>query len=364
MVLTGCSTCGKDPAGSAAPGDGGSAPPGVTVDPAGAPDDLSAGLPALRATFGLPGLAVAVFDSKRLLGQGADGVRKQGDATKVGVDDKWHLGSDTKAMTATLIGLFVERGQLSFSTTLAQAFAEDAATMDPAYRQVTLEMLLAHRGGAPGVVPPDIWTEMWKPGESRAQRLWAVREMLKRPPEVAPGTGFLYANAGYMMAGAALEVKTGVAPATAPDGVDQPWAHQVAGGQPVPVPPGPRSDNPPALGPAGTAHCSLRDWGKFLQAHLRGARGEAGLLSVETWKKLHTAPTGAEYALGWITVTRPWAGGAVLNHAGSNTMFYVTAWIAPLRDRALVVATNRGDQRAAAGADAALGPMIDKYLAP
>jgi D-alanyl-D-alanine carboxypeptidase len=371
-LVAGCSSC--DSRGTA-PGPIAPAVPGV--------DDLGPLLEPIRAQYDLPGLAAAVLDGSSVVALGASGVRKNGDGTGVTADDKWHLGSDTKAMTATLVALFVEGGELTWTMTLADLFGADG--VHPGYRAVTIEQLLAHRGGAPGAVPSDIWSEMWKPGVARDQRLAAVRAMLARPPAVAPGT-YTYANAGYMIVGAALELKAdrsweqlmrervftplGMsscgfgAPATPPDQIDQPWAHQVDGRAVVPVPPGPKSDNPPALGPAGTVPCNLRDWGRFLQLHLRGDRGEPGLLlSPATFTKLHTPWAGGDYALGWIVTEQPWADGRALTHSGTNTMFFATTWIAPNRNRILVAATNRGDDRGADGVDAAFGPLIEKYLA-
>jgi D-alanyl-D-alanine carboxypeptidase len=347
-------------------------------------DDLASQLEEIRDRHGLPGLAAAAFDSKMRLGGGATGVRKARAATSVTLDDRWHLGSCTKAMTATLLAIFVERGKLRWEATLAEALPVWAGTMHPDYRRVSLEMLLQHRGGVPGNVPPDIWSELWKPGNPRLQRHQTVEEMLKRPPSATPGSRYLYSNAGYMVAGVMLEEELGDgweslmrahlfgplemstagfgAPATAPDQVDQPWAHAVTVGFLRPVAPGPASDNPPALGPAGTVHGSLGDWARFLAVHLRGARGQDGLVSAATIQRLHLPANGGDYAAGWVVTTRHWAGGPVLTHSGSNTLFHAAVWIAPAKDRILVAATNRGDDRASAGTDAAFGPLIAGFV--
>jgi D-alanyl-D-alanine carboxypeptidase len=354
-----------------------------TADTASLVDDLDALLEPVRAANDLPSLTAAVFDDHGLLAIGAVGVRKLGDPTPVTKSDVWHLGSDTKAMTATLTAMLVEDGVVKWTTTMAQAFPEWASTMDPGYKDVTLEMLLAHRGGAPAAVPSDIWSEMWKPGVSAEQRKVAVQAMLSRPPETPPGTKFVYANAGYMMVGAALEHATGktweamtsdrifarLAMTSCGYGfvgtvgmVDAPWGHTMKGTTLTPVPPGPQADNPPSLGPAGTVHCGLADWGKFLQVHLVGANGGATIVSAPSITKLQTPVGGGDYALGWGVAPRSWAGGTTLSHSGSNTMNYATVWIAPAKNRILVAATNRGDDVAAKGVDSAFGPLIERYL--
>src|SRR5262245_13989189 len=92
-------------------------------DLTGAPDDLSPLLESLRRHGGLPALGAAVFRGPALVAIGVTGVRQVDDPTLATVDDSWHLGSDTKAMTATLIGLHVDRGEIHFEDTLATLFA-------------------------------------------------------------------------------------------------------------------------------------------------------------------------------------------------------------------------------------------------
>lgn len=62
--------------------------------------------------------------------------------------------------------------------------------------------------------------------------------------------------------------------------------------------------------------------------------------------------------MGWLVVERPWGGGTVLNHAGSNTMNYAVAWVAPKRDFAVLVCTNQGGDSATRGTDEAAAALI------
>src|SRR5437868_3606357 len=86
-------------------------------------DDVSPTLDPICRKGSVPALGAAVFRGDRLIAIGICGVRKQGDPTPATVDDQWHLGSDTKAMTATLIGLYVDRGKIHFDDTIATLFA-------------------------------------------------------------------------------------------------------------------------------------------------------------------------------------------------------------------------------------------------
>ncbi|MFG3524241.1 serine hydrolase domain-containing protein [Nocardia nova] len=337
-------------------------------------------LEAIRAEAGLPALAAAVWRGGTLIGSWASGVRKLGDPTPVTTADEWHLGSDTKAMTATLIGLLVDRGQLAFSDRLDTVLAGE--TIDPGYRATTIEQLLQHRGGAPATMPADIRQRMWSDGDAPDARIRAVRSLLSRPPAQAPAT-YAYANAGYLILGTVLEriakmpwenmirtelfaklgmTSAGFGPPGNGDAVDQPWGHTNAGNPLVPIAPAdPRADNPPAYGPAGRVHVGLADWGKFLTMHVRGARGEPTLLSPATMARLHQPPPGGDYAAGWGVVTRDWAGGVALTHTGSNTLWLATTWLEPARDVAFATATNCDADSAGTALDDAAGVLIEAF---
>jgi CubicO group peptidase (beta-lactamase class C family) len=346
--------------------------------------NVSEMLEAIRAKHKLPALAAAVVVHGKVVATDAAGVRRHGTATKVAPDDKFHIGSVTKSMTATVAAMLVEKGKISWTTTIADSFPEFAKNIHSDYRAVTLEQLLANRGGVPGKPPTLLWAKAWQAtGTPAEQRLAFIKGILERAAEAKPGTKTIYSNQGYTIAGVMLEKASGKtweelmremlfeplgmtsagfgAPASVGK-VDQPWGHTkgIAGGLKG-VPPGPGADNPLAISPAGAVHCSIGDLAKYAAFHTAGERGESKLLKAETFKKLHKA-AGDDYALGWVVFERKWAGGRALMHNGSNTMFYVVVWMAPEKNCAVIVAANTGVNEAAAGCDEAAGKLIQEYL--
>jgi CubicO group peptidase (beta-lactamase class C family) len=198
---------------------------------------------------------------------------------------------------------------------------------------------------------------------------------LKEMSVSRPGTKFLYANRGYVIAGAMAELVTvssweelmrrrlfeplgmtsaGFGWMASPGKVDQPWPHGRARGQLVGVAPGPEADNPLVIGPAGTVHCSLVDFAKFAVFHLDGKAGGKTVLKPETLKILHTPPFGGDYAMGWMVAERPWAGGTALTHAGSNTMNFSVVWLGLGSRVGAIAATNAGGADAEAACDEAV----------
>jgi CubicO group peptidase (beta-lactamase class C family) len=344
--------------------------------------EVNALLAPVREKHKVPALAAAVVSGKGLVAVGAVGVRKRGDPTAVTADDRFHLGSETKAMTATLIAGLVEEGKLRYDDTLGQAFPRFAGKMNPELRRVTLEQLLTHRAGLPHDLQGG-WHVIDRKRPIREQRDEALRRATAAKPEREPGKAYHYSNVGYVLAGHMAEQAAGApweelmrkrlfrplgmtsagfgAPGT-PGKVDQPWQHLEGG---LRMGPGPYSDNPPVMGPASTVHCSLPDWARFIADQLRGARGGRGLLKPETYKKLNTSPgAGRFYTLGgWGGHPDDGrAGGPVLLHDGSNTMSYATAWVAPRRDLAVLVVTNQGGGNAAKACEEARDVLLDKYL--
>ena len=115
--------------------------------PARAQASLDAVLRPLLAAYGLPALAAAVAKKGEIVAAGAVGTRQAGADIPVTVNDRFHIGSDTKAMTALLAAMLVEQGKLRWKSTTAEVFPEFVAGMDPGFATVTLEQLLSHSGG-------------------------------------------------------------------------------------------------------------------------------------------------------------------------------------------------------------------------
>src|SRR5687768_14749698 len=74
--------------------------------------DVSALLAPIIKKRDVPGMAAAVVSGGETVAVGVAGVRTRGKADKVAAADRFHIGSDTKAMTAMLCGILVEEGKL------------------------------------------------------------------------------------------------------------------------------------------------------------------------------------------------------------------------------------------------------------
>lgn len=335
--------------------------------------DLSDYLDAYAATYDIPALAAAVVTRDSLVAIGVAGTRVKGEAVVPRLDDRFHIGSCTKSMTATLAALLVDDGLLTWETTVGEVFGSSVLTMDPAWNQVSLHQLLTNSGGVSNDLEGD-FPELWArfDGDFRGpetspvdQRRFMTHQVLAQAPAYPPGAQYHYSNIGFSLAGAMLESVSGIsfeelmterlfqplgmttagfgAPGS-PGRKDQPWGHNASG---TPEPPGWLADNAPMLSPAGRVHLSIEDWARYVQFHLGAQPGGDSLLSASSLRRLHTPVEGVgeAYAVGWLITDEAGPGVATLSHTGSNTLWYSMVWAVPSQDLGVLVVGNRGGVR-------------------
>ena len=148
-------------------------------------------LKPIRQDHHVPAIAGAIVTSRGIGNFGVVGVRKTGSQAAVTRDDKWHLGSDTKAMTATLVGSLVDRGLLRWDTTVADVFPDLASGFHPGAKEITVRQLLSHHAGLPENLN---WQAISAKGTIQEQRRLAVVQALSENPDCTPGSEFRYSN--------------------------------------------------------------------------------------------------------------------------------------------------------------------------
>jgi D-alanyl-D-alanine carboxypeptidase len=342
---------------------------------------LESTLEAVRAEFNVPAVGGAIVTKQGIKLLGVAGIRKHGSNVAVEVADQWHLGSDTKAMTATLLGVLAQRGAVGWDITVGTAFPEWAQTMNDVgpnvLKNTNFERLMAHRSGIVNVTVEESTaladTNKTVPERRREFARLITHRFLGLDPAV-----FNYQNANFILVGAMLERCTGKswedlmkteifqplgmttagfgAPGSAND-VNEPWGHTDESGQRVAS----KGDNTPALGPAGTVHASLGDWAKFARLHFNGSEGSL-TLAPSTLSRLHTQfPTALfdpiRYGWGWGFFDD--VGGVALGHDGSNGLWYCSCQVLPKQGVAFLAVSNIGSDKNGNGGPAC-GKVIQK----
>lgn len=315
----------------------------------------------------LPGLAAVIVRSEGPPRVYVSGERRIGKGDLIAAADRVHLGSLTKAITATMIGALCEKQVMTFETTIGQTFAELSTRIHPAYRDVSVRHLLTHASGVQtfGTIQSMRWLSALK-GTPTEQRYAFVERVLAVPPRFEPGSRHEYSNAGAAIAGAMAE-RIGGSPyrqlvqrlVFGPiggqaafgnpglSGDPQPWGHiQTLGGAVTEVAPtNAFYTTPLAIEPGGDGSPSMPDYGRFLQLHLRGLRGRDDVLKATTIQALHgkgapNRPTVQGPGMGWNVMPRD--GVASHEHFGSSGAYVAYATIQPSRDIAVAAFTNLG----------------------
>lgn len=317
--------------------------------------DLANRIAATREETGVPALAALVMVDGEVRATAAIGERAKGSGVPVTEKDRWHLGSVTKSMTATLVARLVERGVVSWDDTVGVVLGDSIPDMRAAYRSANLRHLLSHRAGLKKGVGKSLRGEFGQnPADPIADRREWARLALSRKPVGPLEKTFKYSNAGYVIAAAMLEARTGktwerliadevfaplglgsagFGPPGTQDAYDEPRGHRRKSGEYRAV--GLEVDNPAAMGPAGRVHMTLDDLVRYADTH---RRRDPNYLSAESFEILHTPPYGGNYAMGWVLRSD-----GRLSHVGSNELWYVVASFWPEGKTAGAVAANAGE---------------------
>lgn len=319
----------------------------------------------VRAHNEAPGLSLAVADSKGRVRVFVSGRRSNQNGTAVRPSDSWHIGSNTKALTALLFARLAEKKIVDWDQPLPTFFPDLQSEIDPAWNEVTIKELFGHRSGMRSIVSAD--ADLLGDASLTELRQTSVMVLLGRPPSRKSGE-FHYSNLNYVVAGAAIEaalsrdagrdvsweeaMQTYVFSAAPNEKARTGWGfgppEHVEGHKehmfksPVPVGKGEAADNHPVLGPAGTLHAAPGPHALLLAEFLRIdpsflPRHQRDIL----WEPYPDEEI--EYAMGWSVDMHP-EYGPIYIHNGSNTYWYSVAIIAPNLDRAVVANANLGSE--------------------
>lgn len=331
-----------------------------------------------------PGMAAVVIQAETAEAEQVAGIRRLGRPDPVKSGDRWHLGSDGKAMTVTLIGRLVERGVLSWDRPLSELLPDLAADMRAEYRDVTLPDLLAHRAGLPENHEDMAFFATFQ-GDGAplpVQRLRYIRTALADVPIGPARAEPSYSNTGLLIAAAAAERATGrsfeflmasevfrplgmtgFSFSQAP-GPDEPCGH-IEGR----LADRPTDSNPSMFAPAGAMRFTLADWSRFCIEHLKGEKGRGRLLRGETYRFLHSPQGGQSFALGWgVAPSVAGRQGPALTHAGSDGNWYALVALFPETGNGLLLVANAGEamggEKAAIAAFRSLVSTVAAPVAP
>lgn len=331
---------------------------------------------SIRNAFNIPEISYAVVDLKSTIEIAALGRHKiylQDTAT---LNDRFHIGSNTKAMTAFIVAKYVEKGKLKWTTKFFDIFPDWKENSKVEYYNITLQDLLSHRAriqpfqGENDPTIPD-----FKGAKQEKRRAFGKFVLTLNPVEIDTIHKFNYSNADYTLATLMLEKVTKKSweqlvkkvfnkdlklnvKLSWPENqkTEDTWGHSFENNKLIPVP----SNTDYRLDftePAGDINIKLKDYAKFIQLNLQGLKGQNNYLTAKTYQFIHK---GIEnYSLGWYNIYEN--DKELSTHSGTAGTYYTLVHIDRIKGNAYVIFTNSFNQETQQGVRLLMRKLKENY---
>lgn len=302
--------------------------------------------------YNIPAISASLVTPNKVF-YGVGGTTKINGNQKVELNSKFHLGSNTKAITSFIAMKMVENNEIELSTTFIDAFPELKSEIKKEYYNITLSDLLSHKAkiqpytsGAEYVKLPQLT------GTTSKKRYKFTKFVLNETP-VTVGT---YSNAGYAIASLLLEKKSNLSFKELikkymsdlelnyfigfpnKESNKNPAGHWKENKKWVIHSPNHSYKLADYMLPAGDISMNIIDYSKFIQLHLNGLK-KSNSLSKESYQKLHFAFDG--YSYGWANFRNK----TVSGHDGSAGNYYCHTILIPKFNVAVIVMINSAEPK-------------------
>lgn len=309
---------------------------------------------SIRKNYNIPELSYAVIDSKKVLEIAALGKHSVDLIDTATLNDRFHIGSNTKAMTAFIIAKYVEIGKLNWATKFFDLYSEWKGTSKKEYALISLQDLLSHKAGVhPFQREDDPKIPDFKGTNPEKRKQFGQFVLTLEPVKLDEQNPFIYSNAGYTLATLMLEKVTGKSWEQLVEKVfnndlklnvkfswpenqkrKDTWGH-ITDGKLKPVP-STFDYHLDFTEPAGDLNIKLKDYIKFIQLNLQGLKGHDNYLKAKTYAHIHK---GVEnYSLGWFNVYE--SNKELSTHSGTAGTYYTLVHIDRLKYKAYIIFTN------------------------
>ncbi|PWV51671.1 serine hydrolase [Chitinophaga sp. S165] len=309
---------------------------------------------SVRQQYNVPELAFAVISSDSVLECHTLGIKRANTDYAAQQGDRFHIGSNTKAITAFIAALLVQEKKIEWNTTILTLFPELRWRTRYPYDTVTLANLLTFRGKLPAytyTTESPTFRELH--GDYAAQRMQLGANFLVQKSMKPDEHGLTPSNADYIMAGLMLEKASGKPYRELvqdlgkrlridfrfdyPNLKDttQPWGHNA---DLRPLPPA-ENYKMNWLQAAGNINVSLEDYTHFTQELLLGLKAKSKLLPKKTYEQLLFGMPWFSYGW-WFNAPKEEGSHHIAFNEGNAGAFITKVQIVKEADRAYVIFTN------------------------
>lgn len=329
-------------------------------------DGLDKQLEQIRKDWEIPGLAVGIVQDDVLIYAKGFGVRELGKPGKVDEQTLFAVASNSKAFTATILGILVDEGKLDWDDRVIDYLPEFQMADAYVTQDMRIRDLLCHRSGLPTFGGDHIW--IGNPKNDREKILHQLRYLEPTAPFRAK---YQYQNLMFLVAGQVaaavydqswddviqnriftpLEMKksnTSIRHLESIKNVAVP--HEPVEGKVIPV----AYDNVDGVAPAAAINSNIVDMAQWMRLNLKkGSYKGKQLVSKKVMKDLHAIQMPfrvsdynaehlgsrfAGYGLGWGI--SDYKGHTVVRHGGGLTGMLSLQTLIPEKGIGVMVLTN------------------------
>ncbi len=335
-------------------------------------NDLDGYIEKSRRDWEIPGLAVAIVKDDSLILAKGYGIKEIGKEEEVDEHTLFAIASNTKAFTASLLGVLVEEGKLDWDDRVIDCMPNFHMYDPYVTGEITIRDLLTHRSGLPTFGGDHIWIGNTHNREEIILRLRYLE------PSASFRSKYQYQNLMFLVAGQIIPAVSGQSWDEAieerifePLGMSESntsvrylkdagnvaTPHEIVEGKLLPI----AYDNMDATAPAGAINSNAVDMAKWMRLNLNGGRFEGErILSPEVMKELHATQFPLEvssfseenfgtrfagYGLGWGVWD--YKGHKALSHGGGLSGMISYQILLPEIHLGVIILTNFAPNRLA-----------------
>jgi CubicO group peptidase (beta-lactamase class C family) len=156
--------------------------------------------------FELPGFAIGIIKSNKIVYEKGFGLRKIGKQNHIDSKSLFHMASVSKPFTATAIMQLVDKGKIKLESLLTD-YIPYLKMKDPRYKKITIRQVLTHTSGFPDVKDYD-WD---KPQyDEKALERYIKDSVSTSELLFEPGTQFSYSNMAYDVLAEVIKQVSGI----------------------------------------------------------------------------------------------------------------------------------------------------------
>ncbi|HUM53203.1 MAG TPA: serine hydrolase domain-containing protein [Chitinophagales bacterium] len=329
---------------------------------------------SIRIAYQIPELAYAVVSSDYVYELETLGVQRINTIYSANQKDRFHIGSNTKAITSFISALLVQENKIKWETKFLDLFPELKSNSKKAYFYITLQDLLSFRGKIiPYTYTNDKPSKEEITGDNAHQRYLLAKYFLSQKPMKADKNGLTPSNADYILAGLMLEKVSGKSYKELvldfgnsigihfdfdyPNVKDtlQPYGHDA---DLNPIKP---CDNYKLnwLLSAGNINISIDEYTKFIILQLIGLKENTALLPMKTFNKLlFEIPV---FSFGWFNRIDAETNHHIAYNEGNAGAFITQVEIIKEADRAYIIFANASTIKTKEGISVLLNELKNRY---